>query len=202
MSAKHTVKAKESYLCGGTKPTKQWSKNTKDGGWVLMKNLAPFCHLFCSCEQFFLRDKPTPTHFLQILDLPPPPRAVQLGIQRGIPAPFQLTVCTGSPPWDNTRRGSNYPASEIQLSASLWRVNTSSALMTKFKEFSTECANKIYPKISWINSLKLCVMSDHFETVVYFVRDRLQWAFKITLDLMVKITFPLRLGHTPPVQFQ
>ena len=73
MWAKPTVKAKESYQCGGTKSTKQWWKNTKDGGWALMKNLAPFCHLFCSREQFFLRDKPTPTHFLQILDLPPRP---------------------------------------------------------------------------------------------------------------------------------
>ena len=27
-----------------------------------MKNLAPFCHLFCSREQFFLRDKPTQTY--------------------------------------------------------------------------------------------------------------------------------------------
>ena len=110
------------------------------------ENLTPFCHLFCSREQFFLRDKPTPTHFLQILDLPPPPRAVQLGIQRGIPAPFQLTVCTGNPPWDNTRRGSNYPTSEIQLSANLRRVNTSSALMTNSRDFQQNVPIRFIPK--------------------------------------------------------
>ena len=85
--AKPTVKAKESYQGGGTKSTKQWWKNTKDGGWAL----APFCHLFCSREQFFLRDKPTPTHFPQILDLSPP-RAVQLGMQRGNPCSTPVDV--------------------------------------------------------------------------------------------------------------
>ena len=139
--AKPTVEAREYFQGGRTKyPTKQWWKKTKDGGWAL----APFCHLFCSREQFFLRDKPTPTTLPPNFGPPPAPGSATGNTARQSLLPFQLTYCTGSPPWDNTRRGSNYPASEIQLSTSLWRVNTSSALMTKFKEFSTECANKIY----------------------------------------------------------
>ena len=144
MSAKPTVKAKESYLCGGTKPTKQWWKNTKDGGWVLMKNLAPFCHLFCSREQFFLRDKPTPTHFLQILDLPPP-RAVQLGIQRGNP-------CSHSS-WRTAqavRLGTIQGGGQIiqQVKSSYQPTiggSTPPHLMTNSRDFQQNVPNKTYP---------------------------------------------------------
>ena len=95
---------------------------------------------------------------------PPAPGSATGNTARQSLLPFQLTSCAGSTPWDNTRRGSNYPASEIQLSTSLWRVNTSSALMTKFKEFFKQnvpirfipniMTNKLLKSLCYIGSFR------------------------------------------------
>ena len=162
-----------------------------------MKNLAPFCHLFCSREQFFLRDKPTPTHFPQILDLSPP-RAVQLGMQRGNPCshsswrPAQaarLGTMQGGGQIIQQVRFSYQPAFGESTPPQLWWPNSRNFQQNVPIRFIPNIMNKLLKSLCYIGSF----------------RDRgrflwgicLQWAFRITLDLMVKLTF-LWVWGTPP----
>ena len=184
-------------------------KNLAEQIWGNPEDSRPTCRVthFLVCYKFFQRwhwySNPYPNqHFLQNLDLP---RPGQCNWEQSAATPATvLSWRTAQAARLRTIQwgGQTTQQVQIQLPINLWRVQTSSVLVTIHKEFSTECAIKDLSLYIMNKILKVCVNRIISKTIVGFVRDCLQWDFKDNSKYDgLKLLFS-EFGVHPPRQFQ
>ena len=129
-----------------------------------------------------------PNHTSSKLWTSPRPGQCNWECSAAILAPLQLTTCAGRTPWGNAKRGSNYPEKWDPVFSQLLEGQH----LLGFEDQIQGIFNRNVPIRIILNIMtnkivkKSCYIRSFRHRGIFLWRVCMQWAFKITLDLMVK----------------